>query len=255
MATLLIPPNLQFIDQNGSPYAGGKLYTYVPNTFTPKATWQNETETIANTNPVILNDSGFAVVFGDGDYRLVLTDANNVQVFDQLSESPLPSSAISAAMLPVVGALTTAQAVHLLGIDSLINDAISNINLEQGPVGPTGPTGPQGIQGPTGPAGDAAFTFGLSNPGYVLLGTYGSAPLINWGFASSDSGGHASATFAKSYTSGNVFVNCTCVAPEGVWANPTSTSNTGFTAVTMSPYAPGSTYIGPIGFAWMAIGW
>lgn len=254
-ATPLIPPNLQFISPSGAPYALGTLSTFEPGTFVPKTTWLDANKTVANPTIITLNASGFCVAWGDGDYRLILHDADGNQIFDELSTSPLPSSAISAAMLPVVGASTLALARQLMGIDAEIAGIIDQINLMPGVTGATGPTGPQGPIGPTGPTGESGVvSFSMSNPGYMQFGVYGNSPLFNFGFSASDSSGHATVSFARTFTTTCIGVNATCVAPEGVWCNPTSVSNGGFSAVTMSPYGPGSTFFGPIGFFWYAIG-
>lgn len=255
VAELLISPQQQFVDASGVPYAFGSLYTYIEDTFTPKNTWQDRFQMTLNSNPIILDNRGTCIVFGTGTYRFILNDQDGNQIFDAVSDEPLPASAVSDAMLPVLGALTLAQARSLMGIDQEIQDAIGEINLMTGPTGPTGPTGQQGVTGPTGSTGAAGTVdFSMTNPGYILFGTYGLAPLINFGFNASDSTGHATITFAKPFTSSCAGVTGTCVAPEGIWMNPTGTSNGGFTAITMTPYAPGSTFFGPVGFFWIAIG-
>lgn len=88
MATASLLPNgeQQFIDGDGVPYAGGFVYFYIPNTSTPKNTWQDVGETILNTNPVILNADGRAVIYGSGQYRQVLTDSLGNTVWDQLTQ-------------------------------------------------------------------------------------------------------------------------------------------------------------------------
>lgn len=251
---LLIPPQFVFQDADGKPYAGGKLYTYTPGTLSQKNTWQDPAQSILNTDPVVLDARGACVVYGDGDYRLILTDADNNQIFDLLSSEPLPSSAIGA-ILPCLGSQTLAQFRDCAGITAAINAALGNINLMPGPVGPTGPQGIQGPTGPTGPAGsDASFSFSMSNPGYIVLGAYGSAPMIQFGFNASDSTGHATVTFARPYAVTNQGVTATVTAPDYWWVNPSSTSNTGFTAVTTSPSVGGTWYGGPIGFFWISIG-
>jgi hypothetical protein len=63
--------------QNGTPLAGGKLNTYIAGTTTPQATFTDNTLLIQNTNPVILNASGQAIVALNPllAYKFVLTDA------------------------------------------------------------------------------------------------------------------------------------------------------------------------------------
>lgn len=84
-ATLLPNGEQQFIDGNGAPYAGGKVYFYVPTTLTPKNTWQNPTESILNTNPVTLDASGRAIIYGGGSYRQILKDSLGNTIWDQLT--------------------------------------------------------------------------------------------------------------------------------------------------------------------------
>ncbi len=178
MAGLLIPPQLQFVDLDGAPFNGGLLYAYVPGTTTQKPWFLDAGETIFQKNPAVLDARGACTVYGDGDYRMILTDAAGDQIFDLLSSEPLPASAISAAMLPVVGALTLQQARDLMGVTAAINTAISNISLLSGPTGPAGTTGVQGATGPTGPTGSAAggnFTSITQPGGRGFGGTYTNA--------------------------------------------------------------------------------
>jgi len=80
MAVLLVPPYLQFFDADGNPLSGGKIYSYSAGTTTKKATYTDETETHQNTNPIILDDAGRAVVFIQGSYRFDTYDANDVLI-------------------------------------------------------------------------------------------------------------------------------------------------------------------------------
>jgi len=48
----------QFLDDNGAPLSGGKLYTYAAGTTTPAATYTTTTGSAANTNPIILDAAG-----------------------------------------------------------------------------------------------------------------------------------------------------------------------------------------------------
>ena len=87
----------QFSDGNGAPYAGGHIYMYVPQTTTPKATYQDPFGKTPNQNPITLDANGRAIIWGSGQYRQVLQDANGVVVWDQLTyTSPLASTANGA---------------------------------------------------------------------------------------------------------------------------------------------------------------
>lgn len=63
-----------------APLSGGKVYTYEESSSTPKLSWNDEYKTAVNTNPVILDAIGQANIYLDGRYRIVVTDANNVEL-------------------------------------------------------------------------------------------------------------------------------------------------------------------------------
>jgi len=120
MAAPIIVPEPQFCDANGLPFAAGTIETYVVGTSTPKATYTDPALTALNTNPIVLDSAGRCVMWGDGDFRLVLRDAAGNEIWDQPA-----TTIVSAAMQPVVSAPTIADAVHLLGIDDMIADEAS----------------------------------------------------------------------------------------------------------------------------------
>jgi len=68
-------PVLQFFDNSGVPVAGGSVFTYAADGATPKATWQDLAGSIVNANPVALDASGRAVIWGSGAYVWNLQDA------------------------------------------------------------------------------------------------------------------------------------------------------------------------------------
>src|SRR3954470_6737146 len=115
MAAPVISPELQWSDANGVPYAGGTLASYVPGTSTPKATWLDPGQAALNTNPVVLDGAGRSLMYGDGDYRIVLRDALGNQIFDGEA-----TTIVSAAMAPVVSAPTLADARNALGVTEAI---------------------------------------------------------------------------------------------------------------------------------------
>jgi len=92
--TVSILPNAmnQFIDANGAPYASGRVYFYSPGTTTPKNTWQDAGGTTLNTNPILLDAAGRAIIYGIGSYREVLQDSLGNVVWDQLTQGLNPLS-------------------------------------------------------------------------------------------------------------------------------------------------------------------
>lgn len=88
MATLATNVSFQCFGLDGKPLAGGKVYTYSAGTTTNKATYTTMAGTVANPNPVILDQNGKAKIFlGDGSYRLQIKDSNNALIddIDQIS--------------------------------------------------------------------------------------------------------------------------------------------------------------------------
>jgi hypothetical protein len=115
MAAPLPPSRYQYCDANGVPLAGGTIATYVYGTSTPKDTWADQNESALNTNPVVLDAAGRCSMYGDGEYRLVLSDAAGNLIWDVYA-----TTLVSAAMQPVVAAATIADARDLLGITDAI---------------------------------------------------------------------------------------------------------------------------------------
>ena len=84
MATTFVDVLLQVRDELGADaLAGGKIYTYEAGTTTPLATYQDLAGATANTNPVILDSAGMAVIRQtDGvAYKWVVTDADDNTLF------------------------------------------------------------------------------------------------------------------------------------------------------------------------------
>ncbi|MEZ1793190.1 glycosyl hydrolase family 28-related protein [Pseudomonas aeruginosa] len=91
--TQLLPNGKQhFVDNNGHPLVGGRVYHYYAGTNTPKDTYQDSGQTIPNTNPIVLDARGEASIYGSGPYRQVLTTSSGVTIWDQVILDP--SSAV-----------------------------------------------------------------------------------------------------------------------------------------------------------------
>lgn len=85
MATLLPTPEVFLCDANANPLESGTIFTAIPGTDTPKLTWQDADATIANTNPIVLDSAGRAIVYGSGSYRWIVRDSAGNLVYDQLT--------------------------------------------------------------------------------------------------------------------------------------------------------------------------
>lgn len=83
-----LPPGERvFLDNDGTPLAGGTVTYYIPGTTTPKDTWQDPGATVLNTNPITLDSAGRAVIWGQGSYREVVKRTDATQVWDQQTET------------------------------------------------------------------------------------------------------------------------------------------------------------------------
>jgi hypothetical protein len=88
MANLIPNAKQQFFGPNGVPLSGGSVYYYIPNTTTFKATYQDQAQTILNTNPIILDANGECVAWGTGAYRQQVFDVNGNLIWDQVTQDP-----------------------------------------------------------------------------------------------------------------------------------------------------------------------
>lgn len=83
MAALTEAPKFYEVDANGDPLALGKVYTYLTNTNTPKATYTNSGAGTPNTNPVILDSAGRANIWLNTDalYRFEVYDQDDALIY------------------------------------------------------------------------------------------------------------------------------------------------------------------------------
>lgn len=79
----LVSPKIQFFDSNGNPLVGGKLYTKTSGGGVDKPTYTNANLTVANTNPIILDARGEALIFAAASsvFWLRLTTADDVTLW------------------------------------------------------------------------------------------------------------------------------------------------------------------------------
>lgn len=108
-ATLLPPGEITFLDADGNPLAGGEVYFYVPNTTTPKDTWQDADQATLNTNPVVLDSAGRAIIYGSGTYRQIVKDSLGNTIWDQ--ETADTASSTSTAWGGTSGGTANVQTV------------------------------------------------------------------------------------------------------------------------------------------------
>lgn len=128
----LFDAGAQFFDDNGDPYAGGKLFTYSPGSSTKKTAYQESGGTTPHANPIVLDAAGRlpAPVWGTtGGYKFVLAPSTDTDPpaspewtednvsgindtastsIDQWSDSGVTPTYVSATSFTLVGDQTTA---------------------------------------------------------------------------------------------------------------------------------------------------
>jgi len=142
-ATLLPNGEQTFVDENGKPLASGCVYFYVPGTNTPKDTWVNPGGTATNTNPVILDAAGRAIIYGVGTYRQVVKKypcgSLGEQVWDQLTADTASSTTIFAGASAGTPNAITVIAPAFTGEDGqVINYISTNTNTGGATINPSG---------------------------------------------------------------------------------------------------------------------
>jgi hypothetical protein len=113
MASLLPNGKQQFETILGTPLVGGSVYFYAVGTEVPKDTWQDQALTILNTNPVVLDARGQAVIWGAGNYRQIVNDRFGITIWDQVVTSSVSDGDLAgsggAAMIGLPDGTTLAD--------------------------------------------------------------------------------------------------------------------------------------------------
>lgn len=113
-ASLLPKGKVQWTDQNGNPLVGGTVEYCIPGTTTLKNTWSDAAQTQLNTNPVVLDARGEAIVFGSGAYRQIVSDSLGNLIYDVETYAGLDASAINVGN-------TTLDQVFLTGVNRVVS--------------------------------------------------------------------------------------------------------------------------------------
>jgi hypothetical protein len=77
-------------DSNGSPLAGGQVFTYFPGTTTKQTCWTDKDQKHPATNPVTLTTNGQYQLYCDGWYKIIAKDSTGttINTWDNLAFSP-----------------------------------------------------------------------------------------------------------------------------------------------------------------------
>ncbi len=132
----LIPNIIQkFLNADGEPLAGGKLYTYQAGTSTPLETFVDQTEATPNTNPIILDANGEARIWIGADaYKFVLTDEDDVVLWTEDNISHISTGSVTADKIGT-GAVTEIKlATSAVTADKIGPNAVTTAKIQAGAV-------------------------------------------------------------------------------------------------------------------------
>lgn len=114
---------IQFLDNSGNPLSGGKIHTFDGGTTTPRATFTDSTAGTPHANPVILDSSGRAQIWLQGDpYRLRVDDSADVTIItlDNIPATSTLSGNPLATRAQVQTTLSATNGAALLTASSLV---------------------------------------------------------------------------------------------------------------------------------------
>lgn len=128
-----IDPVPQYSDLNGVPFPGGKVFFFDSGTSNPKTTFSDIALTVPNTNPVILDAEGrISDVFYEGDAKVVLKDADDVQIWERDPVTQATSTDVTWA--PYDNTVTYSIQDIVRGSDDEYYISLTNLNLNNDPV-------------------------------------------------------------------------------------------------------------------------
>jgi hypothetical protein len=164
-----------------SAVAGGSVAFYIPNTQSPKQTYQDPGQTILNTNPVALDQNGCALVYGTGSYLESVMDSLGNVVYTALTASTGPSGLYWAGLATGTGnaiqindpgfALQDGATIQFLA--SAANNGPTNVTVSGiGPIAivedtSSGPTALSG--GEIGPGNTPIITYDATNAEFHIV--------------------------------------------------------------------------------------
>lgn len=132
VANIATPPKLQFFDSSGNPLSGGLLWTYAAGTTTPLASYTDQTGSVANANPVVLNSRGEASVWlSSAMYKMTLQTSAGVEIWtvDNLNgaQQNVLSTLAAAGGSALIGYTPAGSSVNVQTVQTKLQDIV-NIN-------------------------------------------------------------------------------------------------------------------------------
>jgi hypothetical protein len=101
-ASVLPQGKQQYFTTAGVPAIGYKLATFDAGTTNPRTTWQDAAQVSPNTNPIILDARGEAVIFWSGAYKAQLQDSTGAVIWtvDNIAAPDLTQAALGLILYP-----------------------------------------------------------------------------------------------------------------------------------------------------------
>lgn len=124
----------QFFNNNGDPLSSGSVSFYIPNTFTPKTTWQDANQATAWPTTITLNAAGRPPndkgIYGNGIYRQIVKDSDGNTIWDNVTEATgsngggtlVGDGNLVGTVLPWTGFVAPAQYVFAYGQEIVRED-------------------------------------------------------------------------------------------------------------------------------------
>jgi hypothetical protein len=126
-----VNPVPQFFDTSGDPLANGLVYYFESGTSTPKTTYADVNETIANTHPVVLTGDGrLPNVFFKGSAKQILATSADVNLWERDPVTSTDSSGFGAPW----NAITTYQLNDVVTFNDLLYVSITANNQNSNPA-------------------------------------------------------------------------------------------------------------------------
>ncbi len=204
MASVLLSPygnGQQFFDDNGTPLAGGLIYTYQAGSSTPLVSYTDNGGNVANPNPIVLDASGRVPneiwLLAGYSYKFILQNADAVliQTLDNIYPI-LQNAPESAPAVPTGSILLWSGSTGSIPSGWLLCDGTNGTpDLRDRFIIGAGNSYAVNATGGTADAVVVSHTHSVTDPGHV----HGGIPIVTVATAASGSGAGANSnTFTNS---------------------------------------------------------
>lgn len=180
----------QFLGPNGAVLAGGSVFNSIPKTTALKQTWNSPTQATANSNPIVLDSTGSAIIYGFGAYRQLVLDSSGVTISDSLTFGGQLNKTTVVLNTPDSGNFIVPSGVYVLYVEV--------VGAGAGGANCIAAASRSGVSAGGGGAGGFASGLYAVVPGqaiYYTVGAGGTSGMIGgitaFGLFLSGTGGHA----------------------------------------------------------------